>query len=202
MGEEASQQAVSSDTITREELVARAMQLVPVLRERAHEAEGIRRVPTCNVQALEATVQDHEGQMEDEGEFLVPVGDVEIQDGWYVVGLSGTGSCSIVGQDVFVPAHRMLSLRRAIAGDYSGAHIHDGILYRSAIVPVLALALTGPALGIAKAALDDFGARLPGRVVAFTAQEKQLEMPTTHLQVAEAAIGQYFAFGINRNFLS
>jgi hypothetical protein len=75
----------------------------------------------------------------------------------------------------------MLSLRRAIAGDYPGAHIHDGSLYRSAIVPVLALALTGPALGIAKAALDDFRDQLPGRVVAFTAQEKQLEMPTTHL---------------------
>ena len=297
MGEEASQEAVSSDTITREELVARAMQLVPVLRERAYEAEGIRRVPTGNMQALKkaglfktiqarryggyqmdlhthldvvsaiargcgstgwclgvmqahswlvalfpvqaqeetygvhpdtliaavltprgtakkadggvrlsgfwpfgsgchhadwlilgATVQDHEGQIEDEGEFLVPVGDVEIQDDWYVAGLSGTGSCSLVGQDVFVPAHRMLSLRRAIAGDYPGAHIHDGTLYRSAIVPVLALALTGPALGIAGAALDDFGARLPGRVVAFTAQEKQLEMPTTHLQVAEAAM--------------
>ena len=82
----------------------------------------------------------------------------------------------------------MLSLRRAIAGDYPGAHIHAGTLYRSAIVPVLALALTGPALGIAKAALDDFGARLPGRVVAFTAQEIQREMPTTHLQVAEAAM--------------
>lgn len=52
MGEEASQQAVSSDTITREELVTRAMQLVPVFRERAHEAEGLRRVPTSNVQAL------------------------------------------------------------------------------------------------------------------------------------------------------
>lgn len=93
--------------------------------------------------------------------------------------------CSRVGQDIFVPVHRMLSLRRAIAGDYSGAHIHDGTLYRSAIVPILSFALTGPALGIAKAALDDFGARLPGRVVAFTAQEKQLEMPTTHLQVAK-----------------
>jgi len=297
MGAETSQQAVSSDTITREELVARATQLAPLLRERAHEAEGLRRVPTSNVQALKeaglfktiqarrhggyqmdlhthldvvseiargcgstgwclgvmqahswlvalfpeqaqeetygvhpdtliaavltprgtakkvdggvrlsgfwpfgsgchhadwlilgATVQDHEGQIEDEGEFLIPVDDVEIQDDWHVAGLSGTGSCSLVGQNVFVPAHRMLSLRRAIAGDDAGAHIHDGTLYRSAIVPVLALALTGPALGIAKAALDDFAARLPGRMVAFTDQEKQLEMPTTHLQVAEAAM--------------
>lgn len=115
---------------------------------------------------LGATVQDYESQTEDEGECLVPTGDIKIQDDWYVAGLSGTGSCSLVGQDVFVPAHRMLSLRRAIAGDYPGVHIHDGTLYRSAIVPVLALALSGPALGMAKAALDDFGARLPGRVVA------------------------------------
>jgi 3-hydroxy-9,10-secoandrosta-1,3,5(10)-triene-9,17-dione monooxygenase len=297
MGEEASQHAVSPDTMTRKELIARAMQLVPLLRERAHEAEGIRRMPDSNVQALKeaglfktiqarrydgyqmdlhthldvvseiargcgstgwclgvmqahswlvalfpvqaqeetygahpdtliaavlaprgtakkvadgfrlsgfwpfgsgcqhadwlilgATVQDDEGQTEDEGEFLVPAGNIKIQDDWYVAGLSGTGSCSLMGQDIFVPAHRMLSLRRAIAGAYPGAHIHAGTLYRSAIVPVLALALTGPALGIAKAALDDFRARLPGRVVAFTAQELQLEVPTTHLQVAEAAM--------------
>ena len=54
MGEEASQQAVSFDPMTREALVARATQLVPVLRERAYEAEGIRRVPESNVQALKA----------------------------------------------------------------------------------------------------------------------------------------------------
>jgi 3-hydroxy-9,10-secoandrosta-1,3,5(10)-triene-9,17-dione monooxygenase len=297
MGEDASLQPVSADTVTREALVARATQLVPLLRARALEAERLRRMPDSNVQALKeaglfktlqakryggyqmdlhthldvvsaiargcgstgwclgvmqahswlmalfpeqaqdetyrahpetliaavlaprgmahtvdggfrlsgfwpfgsgcyhadwlmlgAAVQDRDGQTEDEGEFLVPAGEIKIQDDWYVAGLSGTGSCSLVGQDIFVPAHRMLSLRRAIAGDSPGAHLHDGTLYRSAIIPVLALALTGPALGIAKAALDDFRARLPGRVVAFTAQEVQREMPTTHLQVADAAM--------------
>jgi 3-hydroxy-9,10-secoandrosta-1,3,5(10)-triene-9,17-dione monooxygenase len=52
MGGEGSNQAVSSDTMTREELIARATHLVPLLRERVHEAEGIRRMPDSNVQAL------------------------------------------------------------------------------------------------------------------------------------------------------
>jgi hypothetical protein len=54
MGEQASQQAVSSAPMTRAELVARATQLVPVLRARASEAEGLRRVPESTVQALQA----------------------------------------------------------------------------------------------------------------------------------------------------
>jgi 3-hydroxy-9,10-secoandrosta-1,3,5(10)-triene-9,17-dione monooxygenase len=137
---------------------------------------------------LGAAVLDEAGATLDEGDLLVPVGDIAIKDDWHVVGLRGTGSCGIAARDVFVPAHRFLSLRRAIAGDAGReAGPDSGWLPRAAAVPVLALALTPAALGIAEGALDYFTARLPGRVVAYTEGERQIEMPVTQVQAADAA---------------
>jgi 3-hydroxy-9,10-secoandrosta-1,3,5(10)-triene-9,17-dione monooxygenase len=136
---------------------------------------------------LGAAVQDASGATVDEGDFLVPVGDIAIKDDWHVVGLRGTGSCGIAAKDVFVPAHRYLSLPQAIGGEPPGKALHEGALYCSAAVPVLAMAITPASLGIAEAALEYFNARLPGREVAYTEREKQLDKPVTHMQVAEAA---------------
>lgn len=136
---------------------------------------------------LGAAVKDDAGAIAEEGDLLVPVGDITIRDDWNVVGLRGTGSCSVVAENVFVPAHRYLSLRAAIAGKAPGVERQQGWLYRAAAVPVLALAITPAALGIAEAALATFMDRLPGREVAYTQREMQQDMAVTHLQVAEAA---------------
>lgn len=123
----------------------------------------------------------------DAGDLLVPTAEITIRDDWNVVGLRGTGSCSIVAKDVFVPRHRFLSLPGVIAGKAPGAAAHEGSLYRGAAVPVLALAITPAALGMAEAALDAFKQRLPGREIAYTEHEVQIGSPTTHRQVADAA---------------
>ena len=137
---------------------------------------------------LGAAVVGAAGETIDEGDLLVPVGDITIKDDWHVSGLRGTGSCSIVAKDVFVPKHRYLSLPTAIQGRSPGVeNPHDGWLYKSAAVPVLALAITPAALGAAQAALEGFVDRLPGREVAYTQHEVQIDMPVTHLQIADAA---------------
>jgi 3-hydroxy-9,10-secoandrosta-1,3,5(10)-triene-9,17-dione monooxygenase len=136
---------------------------------------------------LGAAVKDDAGAIADEGDFLVPVRDITIRDDWNVVGLRGTGSCSVIAENVFVPAHRYLSLRAAIAGNAPGIERQHGWLYRAAAVPILTLAITPAALGIAEAALTTFMDRLPGREVAYTQREMQKDMAVTHLQVAEAA---------------
>ena len=53
---------------------------------------------------------------------LVPVSDVKQEDTWYCAGLRGTGSNTIVVNEVFVPSHRILSMSRAIQGDYATEH--------------------------------------------------------------------------------
>ncbi len=135
---------------------------------------------------LGAVVENAGGEAVDEGDLLVRTEAVTIKDDWNVAGLRGTGSCSIVAQDVFVPKHRFLSLPAAIQGHAPGVELHDGTLFRSAPVPVLALAITPAALGAAELAFESFVSKLPGKEVAFTRSERQIEMPVTHLQVAEA----------------
>jgi 3-hydroxy-9,10-secoandrosta-1,3,5(10)-triene-9,17-dione monooxygenase len=136
---------------------------------------------------LGAALRDGKSEVIDEADVLVPVSAVTIKDDWNVTGLRGTGSCTVVAKDVHIPNHRYLSLRGLIGGETPGATLHDGSLYKSAAVPVLTLALTPSALGIAQGALEAFKQRLPGREVAYTEREVQIEMPVTHLQVAEAA---------------
>jgi 3-hydroxy-9,10-secoandrosta-1,3,5(10)-triene-9,17-dione monooxygenase len=51
----------------------------------------------------------------------------------------------------------------------------------------LVLAITPAALGMAEAALAAFKERLPGREIAYTEHEIQIDSPTTHRQVADAA---------------
>jgi alkylation response protein AidB-like acyl-CoA dehydrogenase len=136
---------------------------------------------------LGAAVTDEAGRKADEGLLFLPAADVEIQDDWNVTGLRGTGSCSVVVKDRFVPRHRYLSFAAVMAGEAPGRDLHDGWLYRAPAGPVLMLVLAPAALGAAEAALEAFTERLPGRKVAYTDGELQGEMPITHLQVAEAA---------------
>ena len=145
-------------------------------------------VPFADWVILGALILDEGGMVVDEGDFLIPASAVEVRDDWDVVGLTASGSNSVTVKNLFVPAHRFLSLRAAMAGESTGAALHEGALYRSAIVPVLALALAPPALGIAEGALDDFIKRLPGKTVAYTQSEVQMDMPTTHMQVGQATV--------------
>ena len=144
--------------------------------------------PAANWVMLGAEVLDDSGQRLDGGGFLIPFADVEIKDDWDVTGLRGAGANSVLVKDVFVPEHRYLSLYQAIGGTNPGsAHHGDSKLYTSAIVPVLAMCFIPAALGIAQGAMEVFKQRLPGKVVSYTMQEIQQEMPATHMQVGMAA---------------
>ena len=59
---------------------------------------------------LGAVVFDEAGNEIDQGDFMVPQSEVTIKDDWYVSGLAGTGSCTMVATGIDVPAHRFLSL--------------------------------------------------------------------------------------------
>lgn len=144
--------------------------------------------PAASWVMLGAEVLDANGQPCDAGDFLIPVADIDVKNDWDVTGLRASGSNSVVAKDVFVPAHRYLSIGQAIGGVNPGAAHHGSSkLYTSAIVPVLALGIVPAALGIAQGALESFKQRLPGKVVSYTLGEIQQEMPATHMQVGMAA---------------
>jgi hypothetical protein len=100
--------------------------------------------------------------------------------------MRGTGSNTLVATDVFVPNHRIISVPRAIEGDYA-TPFKDEPLYRAAFIPLLSLILIGPQLGMARAGLETVLQQVPKRGIAYTVYTKQAEAPTTHLQLALAA---------------
>ncbi|MBN9427119.1 MAG: acyl-CoA dehydrogenase family protein [Burkholderiales bacterium] len=142
--------------------------------------------PAANWLMLGGEIVDAEGQTIDEGDFLLPIDAVEVKNDWDVAGLRGSGSNSVVAKELFVPEHRYLSLVQAIGRENPGRGNHEGRLYDAEVVPVLALGIVPAALGIAEGAMEVFKQRLPGKIVSYTMKEVQLQMPTTHMQVATA----------------
>jgi 3-hydroxy-9,10-secoandrosta-1,3,5(10)-triene-9,17-dione monooxygenase len=136
---------------------------------------------------LGAVVFDEAGNEVDQGDFIVPTSAVTIKDDWYVSGLAGTGSCTMVLAPFDVPAHRFLSFPGLIMGTTPGAALHgDDWVQHCAAVPVLTIALCGGAIGIAKQALADFPSVVKGKVIAYTA-DPQEPHPFTHIRLGDAA---------------
>jgi alkylation response protein AidB-like acyl-CoA dehydrogenase len=77
---------------------------------------------------LGAAVADQTGAVVDEGMLLLPAAEVEVRDDWHVMGLCGTGSCTVAVKDRFVPAHRYLSFAALARGQAPVRDLHDGWL--------------------------------------------------------------------------
>jgi alkylation response protein AidB-like acyl-CoA dehydrogenase len=130
---------------------------------------------------------NEQGDIVDQGIVLVPTSELEILNDWDVIAISGSGSSSVSARNLFVPDHRVTSLTKAINGDYNSTHLDGESLYRVACMPMLAIILTFPALGVGMAALETFLAALPRRAIQYSGYAKQAEAPVTHLQVGEAS---------------
>lgn len=118
---------------------------------------------------------------------LVPMSEMSIEDTWFTAGMRASGSNCIVGNEVFVPEHRLLDMMEAIEGRYP-TECKDEASYRAAFVPFASLILTGPQLGLGRAALRFVIEKAPHRAIAYTSFEKQTDSVVFQTQIAEAAI--------------
>ncbi len=121
------------------------------------------------------------------GLSLMPMSELTIEDTWFVAGMKGTGSNTIVAKDVFVPAHRFLPYPAAFGGTYRTEHT-DEVVYRVALVPVTILILVGSQLGMAQAALDYVIEKASLRGITHTNYGKQRESTGFQILVADAAM--------------
>jgi 3-hydroxy-9,10-secoandrosta-1,3,5(10)-triene-9,17-dione monooxygenase len=129
-----------------------------------------------------------DGEVVDEGDFIVSPSDLTFLDDWHVTGLRGTGSCTVRLERLEIPEHRFVSLPAVIMGNSPGAHLHtDDWVQRCAPVPVLTIAICGSALGLAEQALEDFPPLIAGKTIAYTA-DRQDTHPVTHVRIADAAM--------------
>ncbi len=132
-------------------------------------------------------MNNERGEMANLGLSLMPMKELTIEDTWFMAGMKGTGSNTIVAKDVFVPEHRFLPYPPAFQGTYRTEHA-DETVYRVAFVPVTVLILVGAQLGVARAALDHVIAKAPTRGVTHTNFGKQAESTGFQILVAEAAM--------------
>jgi alkylation response protein AidB-like acyl-CoA dehydrogenase len=122
----------------------------------------------------------------DQALAFIPMSELSIKETWFVAGMKGTGSNTMIAEDVFVPSHRLHSVPRAIENDYSTEHTEEA-LYRSSFIPVLTLILAGPQLGLGRAALQFVMDKAPKRGISYTTFERQIDSTAFQLQIANAA---------------
>jgi 3-hydroxy-9,10-secoandrosta-1,3,5(10)-triene-9,17-dione monooxygenase len=84
--------------------------------------------------------------------FVIPRADFDIRDTWFNVGLRGSGSNDVIVDEVFVPAHRTLSMHDFREGTTPGALVNPGADYRIPMIAAMPLCLCGPLLGIGRGA--------------------------------------------------
>jgi len=122
--------------------------------------------------------------------FLLPIEDVEIEDNWFVYGLSGTGSKNIIVHEAFVPRHRVLLFAETRSGRTPGAQHHKNPLYRLPLLVLDATMLASTAVGAAKGALEAYLETTTGRTTRGALAGGGLamaEFATVQLRVAEAS---------------
>lgn len=131
-------------------------------------------------------VVNEKGEEIDQGLAFIPMADVKIEDSWYVAGMKGTGSNTIVASDVFVPDHRIMSVGSLLSGKPPTPY-KDEVLYRCAFMPVAAIVLAGPQLGLCARALEFVVEKAPKRAISYTFYKTQTESPSFQLALARAA---------------
>lgn len=113
--------------------------------------------------------------------MLAPASEVLIHDTWQVSGLRGTGSHDIEFRAVRVPEQHSTSV-------FADRPIQRGPLYAFPLFGLLAVAIAGTALGIARGAIDEL-VGLAQRKRPGGGQRRLAERPTVQSDVAQAEAG-------------
>jgi 3-hydroxy-9,10-secoandrosta-1,3,5(10)-triene-9,17-dione monooxygenase len=88
--------------------------------------------------------------------FMVPPGKYSVRDVWHTAGMRGTGSNTIVVDNVLVPDGHVLSLADLRTGKGPGATVNLGALYRTLFFFYAPLTFAAPMLGAAQGAYEHF----------------------------------------------
>jgi 3-hydroxy-9,10-secoandrosta-1,3,5(10)-triene-9,17-dione monooxygenase len=119
---------------------------------------------------------------------LLPVSAGQIERTWRVAGMQGSGRDTLVVEEMWVPQHRVLSYSALVADDRPCGH-EPGSIYAASVVPFLTVAMVGPLLGMAEAALDYTTNRLArGKAISAIVYPDAALSPSVGFKVADAAL--------------
>ena len=115
---------------------------------------------------------------------LVPKSDMGIEDTWHTVGMRGTGSQTLVGDDLFVPDYRLVA-----SGDLEKAPpLHDELFFRVSPTALAPVTLLGTVLGLGRAALQHTIQQAPMKEKHQELLTRQSNSVAVQVQIAEAAL--------------
>ncbi|MBV8088250.1 MAG: acyl-CoA dehydrogenase family protein [Alphaproteobacteria bacterium] len=121
--------------------------------------------------------------------LLVPLTQVEIVDDWQVLGLLGTGSKSLVLDEVFVPEHRHVMVSDLFAGTPPGAAVHpDYPVLRAPRGFLVSYSLPPVTIALGRRALDIACRALASRVSRGVTRVAESEVVQMAIGEAAAAI--------------
>ena len=135
---------------------------------------------------LGVSVLSPEGIPVDAAIAVIPAARLSIADTWHVAGMAGTGSKSLAAEQVHVPPQLVLSLAGVRDGRYAQRWPDEPYL-RTPVSSLAGLPLTGPMIGMARAALGltlDTAGRKP---MSLTTYRRIADSPSAQLALADAA---------------
>jgi alkylation response protein AidB-like acyl-CoA dehydrogenase len=122
--------------------------------------------------------------------IAVPASEANIIDNWNTMGMRGSGSHDVEMQDVFIPEHWAVPWGPL----QKPGSAYQGPLYRLTVWPAIA-ALVPPALGIARAAIDEAIVLITQKTPAYgTKTLKNQGVAQSQLARAEAKLGAARAY--------
>ena len=121
---------------------------------------------------LRLQVDEEDGSTSD-AFALVPMSELTIEDDWFVMGASGTGSNTVTCGDIFIPDHRLSRDTGKAFGSLRGGTL--GFAF-TAMMP----------LGLARYALEIYLELAHSRGITMLGYEKMTDSPLVHTAVATA----------------
>ncbi|GBG39239.1 acyl-CoA dehydrogenase family protein [Mycobacterium montefiorense] len=118
---------------------------------------------------------------------LIPKEAWTINPTWFVAGMQGSGSDTIVVEDHFVPDHRVQRFVAMRDANFATPHKVNERNSNMAFIAVTALILVGAQLGLARHAMELTLQKLPNKAVAYTKYTAAKNSPTHQIGVAVAA---------------
>ncbi|WP_282697076.1 acyl-CoA dehydrogenase family protein [Streptomyces sp. CC208A] len=134
-----------------------------------------------------AAMLEHPDGSSEEVMAIVPMSEMTIADDWHVSAGAATGSCTTTIEDVFVPAHHVVTFEEVMFSA-TGDRSNTGATGRNyGLLSFVMAECAAVFIGIARGAYELFLERLPGRGITYTQWEDQSRHPLTQVQVATAA---------------
>jgi alkylation response protein AidB-like acyl-CoA dehydrogenase len=98
----------------------------------------------------------HDGGAPDWKFFLVPPGQYTVRDTWFTAGMCGTGSKTIVVDNVFVPSGLVLSLADLRDAKGPGSALHSDVIFHTPFFYYAPISFATPMLGAVQGAYEIF----------------------------------------------